>query len=178
MTKSALTVYLFYSPGFGLEEVSEAVKALEKVGIFEVELAGELAVPDSCFNKSRKQFLADCLLKELKNKHPQEKIKIWLVETDLYTHGTNFIFGLAELGGVVACVSSARLKASGSTHLYLKRLRTEVVHEALHLAGFKHCPNPYCVMCFSNSLKDTDRKGEEPCLVCQEKIRLKFFQDD
>jgi len=45
----------------------------------------------------------------------------------------------------------------------------EAVHELGHTYGLKHCPNPACVMHFSNSLHDTDLKGWKFCPNCQRK---------
>ena len=45
---------------------------------------------------------------------------------------------------------------------------TEAVHEIGHLLGIGHCPEPTCVMHFSNSLYDTDRKSPMFCGQCEE----------
>jgi len=56
----------------------------------------------------------------------------------------------------------------GTAELFLRRALTEAVHEVGHLLGIGHCPQPTCVMHFSNSLYDTDRKGPTFCSRCQE----------
>lgn len=169
-------LHLFFVPDITSDEISEAVEAAEKTGVVEVELAGALELFERCFHPSRQQFEAGCLLNEFKRHTKDLKgKKIWIVSQDLFAPGLNFVFGQAELGGEVAVVSTSRLKAGAlSEARYFQRLRTEVVHELLHLLGLNHCPNPYCVMYFSNSLSDTDRKGEETCIVCAEKLRLKY----
>lgn len=174
MSPKRLDIQLFYTPDIVAEEISEAVDALESSGAFSAELQGSLELPSNCYNIKRKQYLSDCLLSFLKSVKDESAKGLWIVGADIYTDSYNFVFGQAELNGEVAVVSSARLKsASLRREIYLKRLRTEVVHEAFHLAGFQHCSNPYCVMYFSNTVKDTDRKGENLCLVCQEKLRLR-----
>ena len=54
--------------------------------------------------------------------------------------------------------------------LFHKRGLTEAVHELGHTYGLGHCRNPRCVMFFSNSLVDTDRKGPEFCPDCKKQL--------
>lgn len=99
-----------------------------------------------------------------------------IVDVDLYTPGLNFVFGVVSaLGGKLGVVSTARLReefygASPNESLFKERLEKEVIHELGHLFGFKHCPDPYCVMHFSNSLRDTDIKLAEFCEKCKKKF--------
>ena len=53
---------------------------------------------------------------------------------------------------------------------FKERAINEAVHELGHLLGLGHCPDPACVMAFSNSLADTDRKGPGFCQPCREKL--------
>ena len=52
----------------------------------------------------------------------------------------------------------------------------EAVHELGHTLGLAHCPNAKCVMHFSNSLADTDRKGSVLCPVCQRRVGIHRMQ--
>jgi len=54
--------------------------------------------------------------------------------------------------------------------LFQRRVLTEAVHELGHTYGLGHRKNPGCVMFFSNSLIDTDRKGSEFCPKCKNKL--------
>ena len=50
----------------------------------------------------------------------------------------------------------------------------EAIHELGHTFGLFHCNNKLCVVYFSNSLYDTDRKGKRLCLDCKNKLRIKL----
>ncbi len=54
--------------------------------------------------------------------------------------------------------------------LFKERALKEAIHELGHLLGLGHCPNPACVMFFSNSLGDTDRKGPGLCPECRRRL--------
>jgi len=94
---------------------------------------------------------------------------VGVVEEDVTVPGLNFVFGLAELGGSAAVVSVYRL-SSASASVLRERLLKEVVHELGHTFGLRHCPNPSCVMSFSNSVLDVDRKGPGFCPRCRERL--------
>jgi len=98
-----------------------------------------------------------------------EKI-LGIVDHDLYVPELNFVFG--EASPRVADISLTRLRQdfynlSQDQSLFYKRALTEAVHELGHTYGLGHCEDPRCVMFFSNSLIDTDRKGSEFCPKCK-----------
>ena len=75
----------------------------------------------------------------------------------------------------VAVFSIARLlEASPSTSIgidhFRRRAATEAIHELGHTYGLGHCDNPRCVMWFSNTLSETDRKGTEFCPAHQAEL--------
>jgi len=47
----------------------------------------------------------------------------------------------------------------------------EAVHEVGHTLGLAHCTNSSCVMFFSNSILDTDRKKSAFCEKCSTFVR-------
>jgi archaemetzincin len=47
------------------------------------------------------------------------------------------------------------------------------VHELGHVYGLGHCNRQACVMWFSNTLAETDRKGSRFCPVCARALGLK-----
>lgn len=93
-----------------------------------------------------------------------------MIDHDLYVPRLNFVFGIAL--GAAALISITRLRQeyygfAGDTRLFHRRIMTEAIHELGHTYGLRHCPNPGCVMFFSNSLPDTDRKGPHMCTRCR-----------
>jgi len=131
--------------------------------------------PDYAFNKKRNQYLSTAILNavmEQKEHSPYEKI-LGIVDHDLYVPELNFVFG--EASRKTAVISLTRLRQTfyhlpEDQNLFHQRVLTEAVHELGHTYGLGHCSNPRCVMFFSNSLKDTDRKGSEFCQKCKSKL--------
>jgi archaemetzincin len=131
--------------------------------------------PDYAFNKKRNQCLSTAILNavmEQKEYSPYEKI-LGVVDHDLYVPELNFVFGEASRN--TAVISLTRLRQTfyrlpEDQNLFHQRVLTEAVHELGHTYGLGHCSNPRCVMFFSNSLMDTDRKGSEFCQKCKNKL--------
>lgn len=145
----------------------------------EAIFAGELPVePFSvAFNPSRNQYLGRVFLPTLSALRDMLNATavLGLTELDLYEEGLNFIFGLANPSLRSAIVSVHRLRnefygLEPDDELLLERTIKEAMHELGHVFGLEHCPNPRCVMHFSNSLLDTDAKGPLYCPRCEEKL--------
>ena len=133
-------------------------------------------LPEYAYNPRRRQYLASALMSDLcRVPREAEDLLLGITGEDLYEEGLNFVFGLATPLGRCALVATPRLHNSfygrgEDTELFLKRLLTEAVHELGHTLGLQHCPDPHCVMHFSNTLADTDRKGYLFCSSCREKV--------
>jgi archaemetzincin len=84
---------------------------------------------------------------------------------DLFAPGLNFVFGRALLGGRGCVISIARLQHPDS-QIVAERIVKEAIHELGHTLGLDHCKNTRCVMFFSNSIADTDGKGDRFCGRC------------
>ncbi|NWF52939.1 MAG: archaemetzincin family Zn-dependent metalloprotease [Nitrospirae bacterium] len=157
-------------------ETIEALKDnLSRVFNRRVFIGKEMPEPHYAFNKKRNQYLSTAILnaiKEQKEYAPYERI-LGIVDHDLYVPELNFVFG--EASTKVAVISLTRLRQGfyglpEDSNLFQKRVLTEAVHELGHTYGLGHCSNPHCVMFFSNSLMDTDRKGSELCPRCKSKL--------
>jgi archaemetzincin len=130
---------------------------------------------EESFNSRTRQYYATRILAALE-RHATcvegEKL-LGVTDLDLYVPNMNFVFGEARLPGRVAIISTHRLKDDtryGDAQLFPVRLIKEAVHELGHTLGLGHCDKPSCVMYFSNSLSDTDRKGEDFCQTCSGKL--------
>jgi len=126
-------------------------------------------LPSAAYAPARGQFRADSLLDLLSG---YRRHVLGVTHRDLFAGDLNFVFGIAAPAG--AClVSTARLLAGADDKLFLARLLKEAVHELGHTLGLPHCPDPDCVMRFSNSLADTDRKGDAYCSGCLGRLRAR-----
>jgi archaemetzincin len=98
-----------------------------------------------------------------------------VIDLDLYVPGLNFVFGEADPGSGVCVISLTRLRQefygrAPDEELFLKRAVKEAVHELGHLYGLPHCTDRRCVMYFSNSLPDTDKKTRRFCERCKKAV--------
>ncbi|MFW6149903.1 MAG: archaemetzincin family Zn-dependent metalloprotease [Chloroflexota bacterium] len=148
-----------------------------------VEITQDLSIPPTAYNSSRRQYLASTVLRAVRSMPATEYDRVvCLTDVDLYVPGLNFVFGQADLGGHAAVVSLHRLRQEyydlqADTALFLERAVKEVVHELGHTFGLPHCPDLRCVMHFSNSLADTDRKEAHFCDRCRPRLLAGAWQD-
>jgi len=163
-----MAVISLYGVGAPLPEVEEETeKVLSKKFRLEPRFEG-LIPPDATLSRGS-QLLADVQLSRILSLKPKDALFAGgLTPYDIYSGNLNFVFGIAlPFKGFL--VSYARL-LSDDRELFLSRVRKEVTHEMGHVFGLPHCPDPKCVMHFSNSLIDTDLKGEEFCPSCKRKL--------
>jgi archaemetzincin len=138
------------------------------------------------FNEQRNQFNSDKLLRWLattimnntKSYDPTKTIILGICNFDAYASGLNFVFGQASLTGGVAAIYLPRLRQvfyglGDDTSIFIERVLKEATHEVGHAFGLNHCPKRSCVMHFSNSLVDTDRKAKDFCNICRNKLHQK-----
>jgi archaemetzincin len=150
-------------------------KDLEMKFNAKVERHRGMPVPPDAFNPARSQYSSSVILKKLRRSVPleqQDKV-LGITNVDLYTEGLNFVFGQAEMRGQLAVISLVRLHQSfyslpENQAILMERTKKEAVHELGHVIGLAHCPDPECVMHFSNSLLDTDKKSASFCSRCRE----------
>ncbi|MGQ0798021.1 MAG: archaemetzincin family Zn-dependent metalloprotease [Methanobacteriota archaeon] len=133
----------------------------------DVDVAPAGAVPEDAFDTARDQYRASAFLAACRDE-PGDRV-LALTAVDMYEHGHTFVFGLADIRGRHAVISLARLDADGRERLHGRAL-TEAVHELGHTFGLEHDRNRRCVMHFSRSLEDTDRKGSRFCARCAARV--------
>ena len=131
------------------------------------------ALPERAYTKKRGQYLSTDLLREIEAAiEEREAVRIGVADVDLYVPRLNFVCGEAHPEGRACVISLYRLRQEtygmpADKGLFEKRALTEAVHEWGHVVGLGHCADHHCVMCFSNSLADTDRKGAALCDRCR-----------
>jgi archaemetzincin len=155
-----------------LERVAEELKSTFRMVS---EITQEEKLPKSAFNQFRNQYNSSQILDFLE-RHFEGRI-LGITNEDLYTEGLNFIFGQAKLKGRVAVVSIARLdprfwNLPEDKNLLEKRAVKECIHEIGHTLGLEHCRTKGCVMTFSNTVGEVDKKTKYLCNMCKLQLGL------
>jgi archaemetzincin len=142
-----------------------------------VIVAPSIALGSAAFDVRRGQYRSTEILRTLAAvKHENWERVLGIVDVDLYVPDLNFVFGEADMARGVAVFSLVRLQPRGSSReanaLFLKRAGTEAIHELGHTYGLRHCRDPHCVMWFSNTLAESDRKGLTFCAAHASQLRV------
>ena len=149
-------------------------------------LPEKLPLLESEYGSYRRQYDASKvkkrLIKHVNNKNYYRILGV--MDVDIFSRFLNFVFGIADMpknksfGSALISVTRLREKfyrrSENLAHFELRVLK-EAIHELGHTFGLEHCEN-LCVMRFSNSLDDTDKKPPNYCEVCLKK--LNDFLDD
>ncbi|MFQ6084739.1 MAG: archaemetzincin family Zn-dependent metalloprotease [Candidatus Bathyarchaeia archaeon] len=153
------------------------VKISETFGKDCTVLGETMQVPRGAYIPSRFQYDANLIMPLLQARldHLGVYRLLAITNVDLYSGDLNFIFGESECPGRVSLVSTYRLMSElygepPHRSLFLERCLKECIHELGHSFGLAHCSEPHCVMCFSNSVLDTDRKSPSFCPSCKRKF--------
>jgi archaemetzincin len=138
-------------------------------------VGGPLPVPEYAYVRRRNQYSAGAVLQKLPRM--RDRRVLGLVDLDLFMPELNFVFGLAEPSSGRAVVALARLREGfygdrEDQALFLDRTAKESIHELGHTYGLEHCRDRNCVMAFSNSLSDTDRKSQRFCKKCARQLKM------
>ena len=133
-----------------------------------------LATPKYAYNDTRCQYDSKLILKYLIQQCPHDAIRfVGVTPVDLYVPILKFVFGLAQIEGRCAVISTHRLcprfyDQPSNPDLLLARIDKTVVHELGHTFGITHCRDRRCVMFSSTRIEDTDYKQPDFCPTCLE----------
>lgn len=135
-------------------------------------------IPENSCDSRRRQYHATTILKEmLAEKRGEFDLMLGITDADLYVPELNFVFGEADVFSGATIISLARLKQEfyglpADRRLFHQRAAKEAIHEISHACGLDHCPDRKCIMYFSNSIRDTDRKGPGFCNACKDTLGI------
>ena len=143
-----------------------------------------MPLPEEAFDEKRSQHLSSLILGEIERyaaKRRDLDPVLGVVDADIYVPGLNFVFGEAANPGKAALISLRRLSPDfygepPNAELFLERAEKEAVHEVGHTLGLGHCTRLSCVMYFSNSIVDTDRKQSLFCDKCGPQVAVRIGQ--
>jgi archaemetzincin len=131
-----------------------------------------LPIPEGSYDEKRGQYKSVELMKAVAGSVPPDAAKILgVTEADLAIPTLTFLFGQAQLGGVVAVVSLCRLRQEfyglpGDASLLRERMNKEVLHELGHTFGLVHCSEPKCAMSLATHIGMVDNKEARYCGRC------------
>ncbi|MCK6547657.1 archaemetzincin family Zn-dependent metalloprotease [Myxococcota bacterium] len=139
-----------------------------------------LPVPKYAFNPTRAQYHSAAILKRVEQLRVSEwDSAIGIVDVDLFVPEVPFIFGEADRSTRSAVISLTRLRpesgpSESRRELLFKRLMSEAIHQIGMIRGLAHCPNNRCVMFFSATVQDTDKKGMTFCANCRKRLMSEY----
>lgn len=171
--KRGSAIFLAYLNGYG-PEWADAL-GLRMAEIFSRpfrRLDVELDLGPS-YDARRQQHEATLLLAGLLRHLPDAHSRIvGITSEDLFIPVLTFVFGLSQLGGPGALVSTHRLQNEfyglpRDDRLFFERTVKGAIHELGHAFGLVHCPDYRCVMHAATYVEDVDLKDAGFCAECE-----------
>ncbi len=128
-----------------------------------VTVGDPIELPAAAFDATRQQYNADTVMRWLAPRAQNRAVRVvGVTNVDLFSPGLNFVFSTAIRRGTAVVMSLIRLR-DPEGRLSQERYRKVVLRALGFTFGFESNPDPACVMHYSNSLSDLDRKGTAWC---------------
>jgi len=159
----------------GSEVIDTSVDVLRQRYDVDVVDRSPVTVPEDAYDQRTGQYNAERFINIAESIGRGSK-NIALTGVDIFYRQRNFVFGLAYLDGKGCVVSTHRLNMTADgggfddgsdREKFIDRVRKEVIHEVGHTLGMRHCDNDNCVMSFSPTVTEVDRKFERTCPSCE-----------
>ena len=176
-----MKIYLLPLGSLDADVFDAVAQAVEDAFGVEVAVRAPLPIPEHALNEARGQYLSTVILRSLGPSIPPDALRLLAItDEDLFVPQLNFVFGEAAIDGRVCIVSLHRLRPEfygqqPDKRLFTDRAIKEAVHELGHTFGLRHCRDPRCVMSFSNTIEDTDRKSAHFCEETTRKLRPRII---
>jgi archaemetzincin len=170
-------IYLIRGVGVEKMLMETVAECIEKIIGTPVRMLEDLDEPAEAFVEKRNQWDSSVILRALIDLAPPDALRLLGVTShDLCIPVLTFVFGQAQLDGLVSIISTARLKPefyglSASPDLTLERACKESIHELGHTFGLVHCGDRSCAMSLSTHVGDVDIKNAEFCRGCRSFLR-------
>ncbi|HLL01101.1 MAG TPA: non-proteolytic archaemetzincin-like protein [Myxococcaceae bacterium] len=127
--------------------------------------------PDYAFNKDRGQYHCNAIMRRLASLlEPSHTMVLGVTDVDLFVPDSAFVLGEADRESRSAVVSLSRLRPGAHGEQLRRRVQVEAIHQAGHLMGLSFCEDSRCVMYFSQSAQDCDRKQMGLCNTCRNEL--------
>lgn len=137
----------------------------------DVQLGDPIRIQPDWLDTQRNQYRAGPILDAMVDRQRPGFRSLGIIDADIFAPNLDFIFGQAIVGGCCAIIGLARLREEfydrePDAERFARRTLIEAVHELGHTTGLDHCPDMHCVMYFSRTIQDSDRKGPDFCRIC------------
>jgi archaemetzincin len=159
-------------PEMLIEKISEELKNQLRIV---TDVAATMGIPKEFRDSYRDQYSAERILKFL-NENVQGRV-LAITDSDIFAAEMNYTYGQAQMSGSSAVLSTFRLRPEfyrnrADNSVLIERAIKESVHEVGHMLGLKHCLNEKCVMNFSPTIFNFDKKAKNFCDDCKTKLRI------
>jgi len=153
-----------------VEPISRCIE--EKCG-FTCKFSQRMKSLEYAYDKGRAQYNATLILRRLLHQLPTNCIKFMgVTQVDLFVPILKYVFGVAQMQGPCAVISTHRLapefyEEAPNQALLLERVGKTALHELGHCFGLVHCRDRHCIMYSSTKIQDTDGKKMDFCPSCR-----------